>query len=240
MSWLMRSASAVLVHTEAERSALLQLTDRPVAVAPLPPHLPDTARFDLPPDRPPTRRLLFFGKIRHYKGVDVLLEALVFVPDVELSIVGEFYEDESHLHAITDRLGLTERVHVSPDYLPAEQIPGLFAEFDALVLPYRTATASQLVALAHSHGLPVVATGVGNFPDTVRHGIDGLICAPDDVAELARALRALYEPGRLRQLRAGVRAPESEPAWRRYLSTLRMLAGSADDGTRSAGSTPAP
>jgi glycosyltransferase involved in cell wall biosynthesis len=220
MSWLMRSAGAALVHTPAERDALTQLTDLPIAVAPLPPHLPATARFASRPDRPPARRLLFFGKVRHYKGVDVLLQALTHVPDVELSIVGEFYEDVSQMRSLINRLGLAERVQVSPDYLPAGQIPELFTRFDALVLPYRTATASQHVALAHWHGLPVVATSVGNFPDTVRDGVDGLICSPDDVADLARALRALYEPGRLGQLRAGVRPADSEASWQRYLSTL--------------------
>jgi glycosyltransferase involved in cell wall biosynthesis len=229
MSWLMRSASAILVHTAAERAALRQLASRPVAVAPLPPHLPATARLALRPDRPPIRRLLFFGKVRHYKGVDVLLEALTLVPDVELSIVGEFYDDMARLRALADRLGLADRVRMSPDYLPAEHIPELFAGFDALVLPYRTATASQLVALAHWHGLPTVATSVGNFPETVRDGVDGLICAPGDFRDLARALNTVYEPGRLRQLRAGVRPADSEAVWQRYLSTLLMLTGSVEE-----------
>lgn len=223
MSWLMRSAGAVLVHTEAERDALLRLTDRPVAVAPLPPHFPATARLTVLPDRPPARRLLFFGKVRHYKGVDILIRALVDVPDVQLSIVGEFYENETQLRTLVDRLGLAERIRISADYLPAWQIPALFEEFDALVMPYRTATASQHVALAHWHGLPTVATRVGNFPDTVRDGIDGLLCSPDDIADLARALRGLYEPGRLEQLRAGVKAADPEIVWERYLSTLCML-----------------
>jgi glycosyltransferase involved in cell wall biosynthesis len=232
MSWLMRSVDAVLVHTEAERGAMRRLTDRPVAVAALPPHLPSTARALMRPDRRPERRLLFFGKVRHYKGVDVLLRALALVPDVELSIVGEFYEDRAWLAALVDELGLRERVRVSPEYLPADRIPGLFAGFDALVLPYRTATASQLVALAHWHGLPVVATRVGNFPDTVRDGADGLLCSPDDAMDLARALRVLYEPGRLRTLRAGVRPADAEGVWRRYLDALAGLAG-LDDQTRS-------
>ena len=235
MSLLMRSAGAILVHTAAERDALMQLTDRPVAVAALPPHLPAGVPLRRPSDRPPTRRLLFFGKVRHYKGVDILLEAVTHVPDVELSIVGEFYEELSELHALVDRLGLTDRVRIRPEYLPAEQIPEMFAEVDALVLPYRTATASQLVALAHWHGLPTVVTRVGNFPETVRDGVDGLICTPGDVTDLARALGVLYQPGRLQSLRAGVRPAESENTWRRYLDTLRALAepcSNADEGTR--------
>jgi glycosyltransferase involved in cell wall biosynthesis len=232
MSWLMRSAGAVLVHTEAERDAMRRLTDRPVAVAALPPHLPAMARLQRRSDSPPKRRVLFFGKVRQYKGVDVLLRALTLVPDVELSIVGEFYEDRTRLTALIDELELAERVHMSPEYLPAERIPELFAEFDALVLPYRTATASQLVALAHWHGLPAVATRVGNFPETVRDGVDGLLCAPDDVIDLARALRALYEPGRLGVLRAGARPADAEVIWKRYLDVLRNLAD-LDDETPS-------
>ncbi|GAA0895593.1 glycosyltransferase family 4 protein [Pseudonocardia zijingensis] len=230
MALLMRSADAILVHTEAERRALRSLTDRPVAVAALPPHLPATPRAQASSDRPPTHRLLFFGKVRHYKGVDVLLRAMTLVPDLELAIVGEFYEDRAQLDALVDELGLATRVHVTPEYLPADRIPGLFADVDALVLPYRSATASQLVALAHWHGAPVVATRVGNFPETVRDGVDGLLCAPDDVLDLVRALRALYEPGRLAALRAGVRPADAEAIWRDYIGALGALAG---DGTRS-------
>ncbi|TQM38565.1 glycosyltransferase family 4 protein [Pseudonocardia cypriaca] len=225
MSWLMRSADAILVHTEAEREALRRLTDRPVAVAALPPHLPATGRSEAGADRPPLRRLLFFGKVRPYKGVDVLLRAMALVPDVELGIVGEFYEDRARLDALADELGLAERIHVTPDYLPAHRIPEVFAGFDALVLPYRTATASQLVALAHWHGLPVVATRVGNFPETVRDGVDGLLCPPGDVLGLAGALRSLYEPGRLEALRAGVRPADGEGVWRAYIAALWSLAG---------------
>lgn len=231
MSWLMRSADAVLVHTGAERVALRRLTERPIAVAALPPHLPATARSQAGPGAP-ARTLLFFGKVRHYKGVDVLLRALALVPDVELRVVGEFYEDSARLVALVDELGLAERVRITPDYLPAEAIPELFAEVDALVLPYRSATASQLVALAHWHGLPVVATRVGNFPETVRDGVDGLLCSPDDVVDLSRALRSLYEPGRLAALRAGVRPADEDAIWEEYIDALWSVAG-ADDGTRS-------
>lgn len=231
LSWLARAADAAVVHTEAERAALQRLTDRPVAVAALPPHLPATGRAALPLDRPPARRLLFFGKVRHYKGVDVLLRALTHLPDVALDVVGEFYEDVARIRALVAGLGLADRVALHPDYLPADRIPELFARFDALVLPYRTATASQLVALAHWHGLPVVATRVGNFPETVRDGVDGLLCTPGDVADLVRALRALYAPGRLERLRAGVRPAESEATWQRYTDTLCRLATPSPAGS---------
>ena len=225
---LMRSVHAALVHTPAERAALARLTDRPLAVSALPPHLPTGDRRPAAAGEPPLRRLLFFGKVRHYKGVDLLLRALAGLDGVRLSIVGELYRDLDGLRALITELGLQDRVQLRPGYLPAERIPGLFGEFDALVLPYRTATASQLVALAHWHGLPTVVTRVGNFPDVVTDGVDGLLCTPGNVDDLVRALRELYRPGRLAALRAGVRPPESEHVWRDYLAALATLAGSPE------------
>jgi glycosyltransferase involved in cell wall biosynthesis len=166
------------------------------------------------------RRLLFFGKVRRYKGVDVLLRALADLDDVRLTVAGEVYPDAADVAALVDRLGLRDRVDLRPGYLPAAAVPDLFSAADALVLPYRTATASQHVALAHRHGLPVVATRVGNFPDVIDDGMDGLLCAPGDVADLTRTLRELYGPGRLAALRAAAPVPDDEQVWKTYLDTL--------------------
>lgn len=221
---LMRSADAVLVHTAAERRALAELTCRPIAVAPLPPHLPAGDRRPALVRRGPAHRLLFFGKVRPYKGVDILLHALARIDGVRLDIVGEFYRDQPQLRELISRLGLADRVRIRPGYLPADMIPPAFAAADALVLPYRTATASQLVALAHQHGIPAVVTRVGNFPEVVTDGVDGLICEPGDVDDLERALRVLYEPGRLARLHVAVSSTGAEDVWRTYLETLSALA----------------
>ena len=215
---LMRAVDAAVVHTEAERRALATLTDRPVTVAPLPPHLPDG------PPRPRApgvrRRLLFFGKVRRYKGLDVLLRALAPLGGVHLTVAGEVYPDATDLGGLVDRLGLRDRVDLRPGYVPAQRIPDLFASVDALVLPYRSATASQHVALANRHRVPVVATRVGNFPDVIDDGVDGLLCTPGDVADLTRALRELYAPGRLDALWAAAPVGDDEQVWKTYLETL--------------------
>lgn len=221
---LARTVHAVLVHTPAERAAMAALTDRPVAVSALPPHLPVGAPRAAAPAGEPRGQLLFFGKVRPYKGLDVLVAALARIPRLRLTVVGEIYPGATDVTGLAAGAGVADRVRLRPGYLPAAEIPELFAAADALVLPYRSATASQLVALAHEHGLPVVATRVGNFPDVVTDGVDGLICAPGDVADLERALRELYRPGRLAALRAGVRPADPEPVWRAYLDTLSALA----------------
>jgi glycosyltransferase involved in cell wall biosynthesis len=139
---------------------------------------------------------------------------------VALTVAGEVYPDAADLPALVDRLSLRDRVDLQPGYLPAAAIPDLFAAADALVLPYRTATASQHVALAHRHGLPVVATRVGNFPDGIDDGVDGLLCAPGDVTDLTRALRELYAPGRLAALQGAAPMTDDEQVWKSYVETV--------------------
>jgi len=120
-------------------------------------------------------------------------------------------------------LGLAGRVTLRPGYVPADQIPALFGAADALVMPYREATASQNALLAFSHGVPVVTTTAGALAEAVRDGVDGLTCVPGDAEDLLRALKEISDPGTLHRLRAGVRPVDPEPGWAAYLRVL--LAG---------------
>jgi glycosyltransferase involved in cell wall biosynthesis len=161
-------------------------------------------------------RLLFFGIVRPYKGLDVLLRAL---PDgVGLTVAGEFWSGLDETRALIRELGLDGRVELLPGYVPAERIGGLFAACDALVLPYRSATASQNVLMAFEHGVPVIATRVGCFPAQIREGVDGLLADPGDAASLREAITRFYEdPARFR---AEVRRPDHGPVWDAYLAAL--------------------
>ncbi|WP_149259124.1 glycosyltransferase family 4 protein [Actinomadura sp. K4S16] len=220
MRRLLRKVDGVLVHTEAQAELARTLTGRPVRVAEMAAHLP-TATAAAPGDGKVRRRLLFFGIVRPYKGLDVLLRALAEGPDdVALTVAGEFWGGLDETRELIRSLDLTSRVELRPGYVPAADVPGLFAAADALVLPYRTATASQNVWMAHEQGLPVIATDVGGFTSQIRDGVDGLICRPDDVASLASALRRFYEPGEPERLRSGVRPVDHGPLWAAYLDAL--------------------
>ncbi|GAA2285159.1 glycosyltransferase [Actinomadura luteofluorescens] len=220
MRRLLRKVDGVLVHTEAQADLARGLTPRPVRVAEMAAHLP-AAGAAAPGDGKVRRRLLFFGIVRPYKGLDVLLRALAEGPDdVALTVAGEFWGGLDETRELVGSLDLASRVELRPGYVPAADVPGLFAAADALVLPYRTATASQNVWMAHEHGLPVIATDVGGFAGQIRDGVDGLICQPDDVASLAAALRRFYEPGEPERLRSGVRPVDHGPVWAAYLDAL--------------------
>ncbi|ABD10115.1 glycosyltransferase [Frankia casuarinae] len=234
-SAVLRRSSAVLVHTPAQAELAARLTPAPVLVAEMATHLWSSALSSSPPgpvagrggpSADVTRRnLLFFGLVRPYKGLDVLLRALARGPaDVRLTVAGEFWGGTGEIARLVEELGLATRVDLRSGYVDAAEVPALFAGADALVLPYRAGTASQNVGLAHLHGVPVVATTVGTLATTVRDGVDGLLVPPDDAEALAVALRRLYEPGVLAGLRSKVIPPDVDGAWERYLDvTLGAL-----------------
>jgi glycosyltransferase involved in cell wall biosynthesis len=227
---LLSRVDTVIVHSAAQAAQARELAaDVPIVIARMPPHLPSaaSARHDIFTERSvdlaPAHqtRLLFFGVVRPDKGLDILLRALARAPDhVTLTVAGQFSGGPAPARALITGLGLGTRVTLRPGYVPAAQLPALFAAADALVLPYREATGSQNVLLAFSFGVPVIATTAGALAEAVRDGVDGLTCAPGDVDDLARALTQIADPVTARRLRAGVRPPDPEPYWAAYLRAL--------------------
>ncbi|MEU4536170.1 glycosyltransferase family 4 protein [Streptosporangium sp. NPDC023825] len=228
MKALLRRVDAVLVHSEGQAGKARELAATPVRVAEMAPHLPSGADRRGPAEGVHDR-LLFFGLVRPYKGLDLLLRAL---PEgVSLRVAGEFWGGlEETTRALVTELGLDGRVELRPGYVASADVPGLFADVDALVLPYRSGTASQQVWLGHEHGVPVVASRAGTLGDHVTDGVDGLLVEPGSVEALRAALAAFYRPGEPERLRAGVKAVDPEPYWASYVETL--VSGSDSGSSR--------
>jgi glycosyltransferase involved in cell wall biosynthesis len=239
---LLRRADTVITHSAAQAAQARDLAPgATVRTVTMPPHLPAPARpaqgteragVSAPAPAPPPHlathpgpvRLLFFGIVRPYKGLDVLLRALARAPaHVTLTVAGEFWGDITKMDNLIAELGLTDRVTLRPGYVPADQIPDLFGAADALVMPYREATASQNALLAFAHGVPVITTTAGALADQVRDDVDGLTCAPGDTEDLLRALKEISDPQVVRRLRAGIPAVDPDRGWDGYLRVL--LAG---------------
>jgi glycosyltransferase involved in cell wall biosynthesis len=210
--------SGVLVHSEAQANIARGLADSPVSMATLPPVFPPKSS-DYKPPVGTRHQLLFFGLVRPYKGLDVLLKALSKVPDVQLTIAGEIW-GENNYQPLADSLGITPRVTFMNQYIADEDLQELFASADAVVLPYRGGTATFNVAYAHYFGLPVVATRAASMDLQVKDGSDGLLCEPDDVDSLTEAIRKLYAKGRLDKLRRNIPDISDDAAWAAYITTL--------------------
>jgi glycosyltransferase involved in cell wall biosynthesis len=177
---LRRRASLVFVHSEELRSELLAAggTRAPIAVVPHGVGSPDPAPM---PARP---ALLFFGRMSHYKGLDVLLDAMPALwerdPELRLTVAGEGPIPDHPL--LGDPRVLTRFKHV-----PEEELAPLFAAATCVVLPYRQASQSGVGSLAREHGRPVVATRVGGLPELIAPEW-GRLVEPEDPAALAAAV----------------------------------------------------
>jgi len=186
------------------------------------------SRLGLDPDRP---LILFFGYVRAYKGLDVLIDALARVredmPALQLVVAGEFYEDEQLTRDRIVRLGLESRVRIRAGYVPDTDVALLFSACDAVVQPYRTATQSGVAQIAYHFGRAMVLSDVGGLAEIVPHGEAGLVVPPADPHALAEALRKLYENDRYLALEEGARARRHLFAWERLAESIESLVANA-------------
>lgn len=226
MKGVLSRVDSVLVHTTEQQTIAETLTNRPIVVQEMAPILiarkvgKGPGGLDVV-----NRRILFFGMVRPYKGLDLLLRAMPGGPgDVQLRVAGEFWGGVGETARLVSELGLQRRVELRPGYVDVADVPDLFADVDALVLPYRSATASFNALLAFEHGVPVIATDVGTMRQDVRDGVDGLICEPNDVSALSDVLRRFYADGVPHKLRAGVPRVDPAPRWAAYVSALLRAA----------------
>ncbi len=229
MQSLFRRVDSVVVHSDSQARLATELGASHVRELDLPPHLPGgDPQTHVDSDGP--TRLLSLGIVRDYKGIDLLLDAMLDVPDVRLTIAGEMWGDSGRrVKELAADPRLADRVEVHGGYVPADRIAPLLARHDALTLTYRSATASQNVLLARRHGLPVLASRVGTFGGQVRDGVDGLLVPPGDRDALVDALRRLSDREYAGRLRSAVRPPDLSGPWAHYVGGIEALA-SAESG----------
>jgi len=142
--------------------------------------------------------ILFFGFIRKYKGLDLLLRAMaderLQVQDITLVIAGEFYEDEKPYLALIEELNLQKRVVLKNRFIPDSEVKYYLCAADAVIQPYRAATQSGVTPLAYHFEKPMVVTNVGGLPQLVPHLKAGIVCQPEPHS-IASAILEYYELG---------------------------------------------
>ncbi|MDR1295053.1 MAG: glycosyltransferase [Bifidobacteriaceae bacterium] len=226
---LLTRVHAVLVHLEEQRQLASTLTSAPVAVTPIPANLPaDThpAAARTHADQP--LRVLAFGMVRPYKGVDVLLRAAATLPHVQVTIAGEFWTPEAHTRALIHTLGIGDRVDIISGYIPAERVSPLFNEHDVVALPYRHGVGSGNLQLALAHARPLLVSRVGSFAEDIGEGRFGVVVEPGDVASVADGLHRLSRPmvfNAILEELGSERTPNGHHGdqWRAYARTLLAL-----------------
>lgn len=147
-------------------------------------------RLGLEPGR---KNLLFFGLIREYKGLDILLEAFDTLPDdYQLIIAGECYGSFDKYQAAIDASPAKSRIHIFRHYIDDADVKLYFSAADLTVLPYRSATQSGVSSASYHFDVPMVVTAVGGLKETIGDTGTGLVADSPDPAAIAAAIRGYF------------------------------------------------
>lgn len=171
--------------------------------------------------------ILFFGFIRKYKGLDMLLEAMsdprLIAEDIHLIVAGEYYGDQEFYEEIIKNRGLNNRVHLFTQFIPNDAIRLYFSAADCVVLPYRTATQSGITQVAYHFERGMVATRVGGLPEFVLDGKTGILCEPNP-ASIANSVIDFFKEGSLPDLQEELQAAKKRYSWTRFAEQLTNFA----------------
>jgi glycosyltransferase involved in cell wall biosynthesis len=172
------------------------------------------------------RLLLFFGFIRHYKGLDLLLKAMndarIKESGVKLLVAGEFYEDEKGYQQVIDDNKLQDSVIVRSHFIPDSEVRYYLCAADVVVQPYRNATQSGVTPLAYHFEKPMIVTNVGGLPSLVPHERSGLVCEPNPTA-IADAILRFYQLG-AQYFIPHLRTEKQKYAWSKLTGAVNQLA----------------
>lgn len=177
---------------------------------------------------PAEKYLLFFGFIRDYKGLDLLLKAMaderVKAMNAKLIVAGEYYGNQEKYEQLIEELGLQERVILHTDYIPNADVRYYFGAADLVAQPYKSATQSGISQMAYHFEKPMLVTAVGGLPEIVAHGKAGYVVevAP---AAIADAIVDFFANGRKAAFEEGVREEKKRFSWQRLREGLEKLAG---------------
>ncbi|MBJ6141745.1 glycosyltransferase [Hymenobacter sp. BT559] len=171
--------------------------------------------------------VLFFGFIRAYKGLDILLEAMadprVAALPVKLLIAGEFYEDAAPYEALIQKHHLESRLVRATDFIPNEQVVNYFGAADIVIQPYKHATQSGVSQVAYHFGRPMLVTDVGGLAELIPDGVVGYVVPPTATA-IADALVDFYTHDREETFAAGVRQEARKFSWEVMVAALKEVA----------------
>jgi glycosyltransferase involved in cell wall biosynthesis len=178
--------------------------------------------------------LLFFGFVREYKGLDLLLEAMPEivrrVPDAHLLVVGEFFGDPEQYLSIIRRSGMESHVSVHNIYVPNDDVARWFSVADMLVLPYRSATNSGIVQIGYNFAVPSIVTNVGSLAEVVNDGVSGYVVDNASPDTLAGAVEAMYEGDTLQRMSAGVIEERKKFTWEAFVEGMERFVQSVQKG----------
>jgi D-inositol-3-phosphate glycosyltransferase len=172
------------------------------------------------------RYILFFGFIRDYKGLDLLLEA--FADDffsqnkIKLIVAGEFYTDEEKYLNQIKNLKLENQVILKTDYIPNSEVENFFNAADIIAQPYKSATQSGVTQIGYHFNKPMLVTNVGGLSEIIPHGKAGYVVQPN-AEKIKEALIDFFENHRAETFIPQVKKEKERFAWNKMTKTIYKM-----------------
>ena len=170
--------------------------------------------------------ILFFGFIRNYKGLDMLLDAMkdsrIKENGIKLLIAGEFYEDAKPYQEQIEKLDIGEQLILRTDFIPDSEVKNYLCAADVVIQPYRSATQSGVTPLAYHFEKPMVVTNVGGLPSLVPDGKVGIVVEPDPKS-IAEGILKFYQLGEMHFI-LQLRSEKLKYSWSNMVEAITSLA----------------
>lgn len=170
--------------------------------------------------------LLFFGFIRDYKGLDLLLQAMgnprLRKRKIKLIVAGEFYSDSDYYYDIIRKFGLKDDVILHTEYISNEAINQYFGVADLVVQPYKTATQSGVTQIGYHFNKAMLVTDVGGLAEIIAHNQSGYVVQPDELA-ISNAIVDFFDNERKDEFEEEVKEQKKKFSWERMTSTIDEL-----------------
>jgi len=182
-------------------------------------------QLNLPDDQ---RYVLFFGLIRDYKGLDLLLDAWAnlrqngFSKDKKLLVAGEFYTDKTKFMQQIERLSIEEDVLLHDWFISDEHVKYYFSVADVVVQPYKSATQSGVTQIAYQFETPMIVTDVGGLAEIVPDGRVGYVVEPN-APTIAQAIEKIYQNGNLQRMAENMVTEKQRFSWDYFAGQLGKL-----------------
>jgi len=173
---------------------------------------------------PEKKTLLFFGFIRDYKGLDLLIDASQFLSDeYQIIIAGEVYGNYDKYEKQIMLLNVSNKLHQFVRYIDDSEVPFFFSAADVCVLPYKSATQSGIVQIAYNFDLPVIATNVGGLSEMVMDNETGLILNEQNSKLLADKIKYYFSNNLEEKFREGIRSRKAFFSWKGFSEEIINL-----------------
>ncbi len=170
---------------------------------------------------PNRKTMLFFGFIRDYKGLDILLKAFGMLDDsYQLVIAGETYGSFDKYYNIINSLKNKDKVFVFNDYISDEQVPVFFSASDVCILPYKSATQSGITSIAYHFDVPLIATNAGGLKESVHHNETGLIVQLCDPESIAASIKDYFENQMSDRFINGIQKIKANLSWYGFANNI--------------------